>query len=166
MSKRRLDQSYFKSVVFGFEDGLVSTTGIVAGLSAGARDPKLVLLAGLVAMGVEAVSMGAGEFISERGVHAMRGNRHTDNPTTSGIVMSFSFVVAGLIPLLPIMLLPFPQSVWVSLAAALVALFFLGIAKTRVVRAKGYLRSAVETLVIGGVATLIGFLVGFVLKVA
>jgi len=166
VSKRNVDSSYFKSAVFGFEDGLVSTTGIVAGLSAGSHDPKLVLMGGLVAMGVEAVSMGAGEFISERGVHAMRGNRHTDSPTTSGLVMSFSFVVAGFIPLAPIMLLKFPHSVLVSLALALVALFCLGIAKTRVVNAKGYLRSAIETLVIGGVATLIGFLVGFFLKLS
>lgn len=163
--RRAIDQSYFKSAVFGFEDGLVSTTGIVAGLSAGSRDPKLVLLAALVAMGVEAVSMGAGEFISERGVHAMRGNRHTDSPVSSGLVMSFSFVVAGFIPLLPIMVLKFPQSLVVSLIFALIALFCLGIARTRVVNARGYWRSAIETIIVGGGATLIGFIVGLVLKV-
>lgn len=162
---RKLNQSYFKSAVFGFEDGLVSTTGIVAGLSAGSHNPKVVLLAALVAMGVEAVSMGAGEYISERGIHAIRGNRHTDNATKSGILMSFSFIVAGLIPILPIMTLPFPQSVYVSLAAALVALFILGAVKARVVNVKNYLRSAFETLAIGGAATLIGFIVGLVLKV-
>jgi len=162
--RRRVDASYFKSAIFGFEDGLVSTTGIVAGLSAGTRNPKLVLLAALVAMGVEAVSMGAGEFISERGIHAMRGNHHRDSATTSGLIMSASFVVAGFIPLLPIMLLPFPGSVYVSLAAALVALFVLGTVKAKAVQAKSPLNSAVETLIIGGAATLIGFAVGLALK--
>lgn len=162
---RRVDASYFKSAIFGFEDGLVSTTGIVAGLSAGTRDPKLVLMAALVAMGVEAVSMGAGEFISERGIHAMRGNHHHDSATTSGFIMSLFFVVAGLIPLLPIMILTFPTSVYVSLAAALVALFLLGIVKSKAVHVKNYWRSGIETLIIGGAATLIGFIVGLALKI-
>lgn len=165
MRRRKINQSYFKSAVFGFEDGLVSTTGIVAGLSAGARDPHLVMLAALVTMGVEAVSMGAGEFISERGVHTIRGNHHTDSPGASGVLMSLSFVGAGFIPLTPIIGLTFPRSVIVSLAAALVALFLLGVVKARIVNVKSYLRSAVETLIIGGSATLIGFLVGLALKV-
>ena len=164
MPRRRLDGSYFKSAVFGFEDGLVSTTGIVAGIAAGSKNPKFVLLAGLVAIGVEAVSMGAGEFLSERSLHQIRGNHHRDKASLSGVLMSFSFVVAGLIPITPVAILPFPQSVYVSLAAALVALFFLGIIKARLIHVP-LLRSAVETIVIGGGATLIGFIVGLVLKV-
>lgn len=163
--RQKLDQSYFKSAIFGFEDGLVSTTGIVAGIGAGSHNPHLILLGGLVNIGVEAVSMGAGEFISERGIHAMRGNHHTDSPGTSGLVMSVSFIVAGFIPLLPIIVAPYPRSVFMSLAAALVALFCLGVVKARIVSVSSYIRSAVETLIIGGAATLIGFLVGFFLKV-
>jgi VIT1/CCC1 family predicted Fe2+/Mn2+ transporter len=81
----------------------------VAGLSAGSSESALSFNGALIAMGVEAVSMGAGEFISERGVHAMRGNRHTDSATTSGIVMSIALFGAGLIPILPIIILPFPH---------------------------------------------------------
>lgn len=165
MRRRHLDASYFKSAIFGFEDGLVSTTGMVAGLAAGSLNAKLVILGGLVNIASEGLSMGAGEFISERGIHAMRGNRHRDSAALSGVVMSLSFAVAGLIPLLPVMLGHFPQSVFVSLVSALIALFLLGAIKTRAVNAPGPLRSAIETLIIGGGAALIGFLVGWILRV-
>ncbi len=162
--RRRIDQSYLKSAIFGFEDGLVSTTGIVAGLSAGAHDPHIIVLGALVNIGVEAVSMGAGEFISERGIHSLRGNRHTDSASLSGVVMGASFMVAGLIPLLPVLVLPYPHSIVISLAAALAAMFGLGLVRTKAVGSSNYWRSAVETLAIGGTATLIGFLVGLLVK--
>jgi VIT1/CCC1 family predicted Fe2+/Mn2+ transporter len=163
--RRQINQSYFKSIIFGFEDGLVSTTGMVAGLAAGSQNAKIVILGGLVNIASEGLSMGAGEFISERGIHAMRGNRHTDNAALSGVIMSLSFAVAGFIPLLPVMTMSFPKSLYTSLGAALLALFLLGVVKTRAIRAKGPLRSAIETLVIGGGAALIGFLVGVFLKI-
>lgn len=165
MRHRKIDESYFKSAIFGFEDGLVSTTGVVAGLGAGGHNPHLIILGGLVNIGAQAVSMGAGEYLSERGVHAMRGNHHKDVAGHSGIVMSVSFIVAGFIPLAPIMLVPYPHSIIVSLAAALVGLFVLGVAKAKVVFVKSYLRSAIETLIIGGLAALIGFIVGISLRV-
>lgn len=164
MARRRVDESYFKSAIFGFEDGLVSTTGLVAGLSAGSKDPKFILLGGLVAIGVEAMSMGAGEYLSEHGVHQLKGSQHKDRASLSGFLMSLSFLIAGLIPLTPIIFLPFPLSLYISLIAALVALFLLGVVQAKIARVRG-LRGAVEMIVIGGLATVVGFILGLIAKI-
>jgi VIT1/CCC1 family predicted Fe2+/Mn2+ transporter len=53
-----------REVVFGVQDGLLSTLGFVAGLNGAGANSRLVLLAGLVEMFAGAVSMAAGAYLS------------------------------------------------------------------------------------------------------
>ena len=58
-SMTKIHQDYFRSILFGFEDSLVSTTGVIAGVAVGSRDAQTILLAAIVTMIVEALAMGA-----------------------------------------------------------------------------------------------------------
>ena len=58
--------SMLRVLVFGIEDGIVSTTGAVIGIAAGAHDRKVVILSGIVIVIVEALSMAAGTFLSSK----------------------------------------------------------------------------------------------------
>lgn len=53
-----------KEIVFGMEDGMVSTLGAITGIAIGTRDPHVVLLAGFVIISVESISMGIGSYLS------------------------------------------------------------------------------------------------------
>jgi len=53
-----------REVVFGVQDGLLSTLGFVAGLHGATADTHIVLLAGLVEMLSGAISMSAGAYLS------------------------------------------------------------------------------------------------------
>jgi len=53
-----------REVVFGVQDGLLSTLGFVAGLNGAGANGRLILLAGLVEMFAGAVSMAAGAYLS------------------------------------------------------------------------------------------------------
>ncbi len=163
MKKHRLDRDYIRSSFFGIEDSLVSTTGLIAGMAVGTQDAKLVILAGLVGVAVEAVSMAAGEFLSEETTHDL-DKRDKANPAVGGLIMFVSYFAAGMLPLLPIMLLPKSYSLYVSVCAALVGLFTLGLIKGNITR-KNPLRSGIEVLIVGGVAAGIGLLVGLTLKI-
>lgn len=55
-----------RELVFGLEDSLVSTLGVVVGVGAGTADAKVVMLSGVVLVVVEALSMAAGSFISSK----------------------------------------------------------------------------------------------------
>lgn len=55
-----------RELVFGLEDGLVATTGTVAGLAAGTANARIVILSGIVLTVVEALSMAAGSYLSSK----------------------------------------------------------------------------------------------------
>lgn len=51
-------------VVFGLQDGMVSTLGAVTGIAIGSNEYYIVLLSGIAIISVESISMGVGEYIS------------------------------------------------------------------------------------------------------
>lgn len=161
---KHLSREYLKSIVFGLEDSLVSTTGLIAGMSVGADNKEAVLLAGLVAISIEALSMGAGEFLSDEAMHEIdKLKRHADSPVISGLLMFVSYLSAGLIPLTPVILFDYPQSIYLSIAAALSALFLIGYIKGKIVHTSS-LASGMKILVVGGAATLVGVAVGMIFR--
>lgn len=56
--------SAIREIVFGLEDGMVSTLGAVTGIAVGSQDHFTVVLAGMVIIAVESISMGIGSYIS------------------------------------------------------------------------------------------------------
>ncbi len=68
-----------REVVFGLEDSLVSTLGAVAGVSIGSGDRGVVILAGLVLVTVEAISMAAGSFLSTESAQQVSKERHAQD---------------------------------------------------------------------------------------
>ena len=160
--RRHPHPDYVRSVMFGLEDGLVSTTGAAVGIAAGTRDADVVLLAGVVVLAVEALSMAAGQFLSERTVHQVEP-WHQDSLVVGTLLMFAAYVVAGLIPLAPVVLVRSMASVVFGAALAFPALFGLGWAKGRVVGVAPR-RSGVEVLLVGGVAAAIGIAVGLFME--
>jgi len=163
MRRKRIDSDYVRSSFFGIEDSLVSTTGLIAGVAVGSQNVKYVILAGLVGIAVEAVSMGAGEFLAEETEHDLVKDDKA-NPLLGGIIMLISYALAGLVPLLPIILIGGKEALPVSIVAALIGLFLLGLAKGKITGRKA-LRSGLEVLIIGGIAAGIGIAVGVTLKI-
>ena len=160
----RVPEDYLRSFIFGVQDGLVSTTGVVVGISAGVHDRAVIALAAFVAVTVEASSMAAGQFSSEKAVHeADTAGRHRDSLLLGALIMFVSYLLAGLVPIVPMILLGPPYASPVAIAAALTALLIVGYLKGRLVGTRP-LRSALELGVIGGAATMIGLVVGYLLR--
>lgn len=165
MNLKLIHEDYLRSIMFGLQDGLVSTTGVVLGIATGIHDKPIIILAALVAVSVEASSMAAGQYSSEKAVHQMdKTGKHTDNLIIGAVLMFFSYFIAGFVPITPIILLDLKIAPFVSISLSFIALFVLGYIKGRVVEHKP-LRSAIEMFVIGGIATALGILVGLLLKI-
>lgn len=163
--KLNIHEDYLRSLLFGLQDGLVSTTGVVVGISTGVHDKSIVILASFVAVSVEASSMAAGQYSSEKAVHQMdKTGKHKDSLVLGALIMFFSYLVAGLIPIMPILFIGPPDSRIYSIVLAFIGLFAIGFVKGKIVAHKP-LRSALEILIIGGVATVIGLVVGYLLRV-
>lgn len=150
--------------MFGFNDALVSTTGVIVGVAAGTGNKEIVILAGIITILVEALSMGSGQYLSSRSAHQLEKSESFRMPLMSGIIMFLSYFVAGLVPLLSVILFPIEFSLFVAIGASLSALLVLGYTKGKLV-GESPLRSALEVFIIGGVATAIGLIVGNILTV-
>lgn len=66
MKLRKRISTNIREVVFGLEDSFVSTMGTVSGIAVGSGDIRAVLLAGIVLVTVEALSMAAGSYLSSK----------------------------------------------------------------------------------------------------
>src|SRR3989344_2388902 len=105
-----IHEDYLRSGLFGIQDGLVSTTGVVVGISTGIEDKAIVILASLVALTVEASSMAAGQYSSEKAVHQMdKTGKHTDSLTVGAAIMFFGYLMGGLIPVIPTLIFLQPE---------------------------------------------------------
>ena len=161
---QHIHEDYLRSGLFGIQDGLVSTTGVVVGISTGVEDKAIIILAAFVAVTVEASSMAAGQYSSEKAVHQMdKTGKHTDSLIVGAAVMFFGYLLGGMVPIIPTILLNQPQARIAAVLAAFIGLFILGYIKGHLVEHKP-LRSAVELLIIGSVATTLGLLVGYIFR--
>lgn len=58
--------SAIREIIFGLEDGLVSTLGAITGVAGGLHDSFAVVLTGFVIVAVESLSMAAGTYLSSK----------------------------------------------------------------------------------------------------
>ena len=163
--KQVLHEDYLRSLMFGLQDGIVSTTGVVVGISTGISDKAIIVLAALVAVTVEASSMAAGQYSSEKAVHQMdKSGSHTDNLLIGALIMFISYLMGGAFSVVPIIVFEQPAARFIAIGSAFVGLFIIGYIKGYLVEHKP-LRSAVELFIIGSVATTVGIIVGYLFKV-
>ncbi|MFA6042695.1 MAG: VIT1/CCC1 transporter family protein [Patescibacteria group bacterium] len=209
-----------REVVFGIEDSLVSTMGVITGVAGGTASKGTVIMTGLVVVVVEAVSMAAGSYLSskskrqadERGLRELRDfvakeparaealltqayqhrgfqpaeiqillrrvvpnqkllaeelNAHKlhvdlpihEAPTENAWYMGISYILAGIIPILPYAFFSVRTAIVVSVVCTAIALFLLGVGKAKLVQQRP-LRSGLEMFIISLCAAAIGFIIG------
>ena len=59
-------RSRIREFVFGIQDGLISTVGLLAGIQGATENNLVVIVAGFTAMFSGAISMAAGSYLSSR----------------------------------------------------------------------------------------------------
>jgi predicted membrane protein (TIGR00267 family) len=82
-----------------------------------------------------------------------------DQPVESGLITGIAFLIGSLPPLLPYLFLPASQALPVMIVLSILALFGIGIGKTRVTKVS-WLRSSLEVVLLGIVAAVIGYGLG------
>jgi VIT1/CCC1 family predicted Fe2+/Mn2+ transporter len=161
MNTRNTFALYARSFIFGVEDSLFSTTGLLAGIAAAGVPRAEIFLTGIILIFVEAFSMAVGSFLSEQSSEEYLARKEVKSAKSlhAGTLMFIAYMGAGVIPLAPYLLLEMPSAFVSSIILSLIALFALGIASAQYLHIK-ILKSALRMLVIGGGTVLIGILVG------
>ncbi len=162
------DANTVRAGVFGVQDGIVSTFGLVMGVAGAQVSPEAVLIAGIAGAFSGAMSMGAGEYVSvkaQREMLAARGTVDDDGnvrPHRAALANSGLFVLGAAFPLAPFLFLVGLPAIATSTASSVVALFVTGALLTRLTKRSPW-TSGARMLVIGGGAGVLGYLVGSLL---
>jgi VIT1/CCC1 family predicted Fe2+/Mn2+ transporter len=161
MNPKRHLAGHLRNFVFGVEDSLVSTVGLISGIAAAGVSKPEILLTGVVLIFVEAFSMGVGSFLSERSAEEFmeKEGMSAGYSLENGAIMFFSYFTAGFIPLIPYLLAEVSLALYLSISMSLVFLFILGVISAKIFGID-IIKSGIRMFFVGGIAVAIGVIVG------
>jgi VIT1/CCC1 family predicted Fe2+/Mn2+ transporter len=158
---------YLAEVIYGANDGIVTTFAVVSGVAGAALDPAIVLVLGVANLLADGFSMGMSNYLSRRSeldyrrsVEGGPSPSATDgkSPARTALVTFLAFVAAGWTPLIPYVfdlapLFPF------SIAFTGLAFFSVGASRSLVTTRRWY-RNGTEMFVVGMAAAVVAYTVG------
>lgn len=218
---------YLRDVVYGANDGIITTFAVVAGVSGAALDPAIVVVLGLANLIADGFAMATGNYLGTKSeqdynkllreeevwevehipeyeraeieeIYRKKGFRGRDlaravsiitarkdrwvgemmreehgvlagdddpyQPVKNGAATFVAFVVAGIIPLLPYIILRGTENLlMLSIVFTGVTLFVIGSLRT-IFTKRSIFRSGLEMLLVGSIAAVIAYFIGEALK--
>jgi VIT1/CCC1 family predicted Fe2+/Mn2+ transporter len=144
---------YIRDLIYGANDGIITTFAVVAGVTGGALSPSTVLIVGIANLFADGLSMGVGNYLSIRSNESAREAQNLPeeeaSPARHGLATLVAFVVAGAVPLLPYAVgLPSGTRFMVAIALTFAALFAVGSSRALVTVDRWWL-AGLEMLVLG-----------------
>jgi len=161
VQKQKLTSVFIRNFVFGAEDSLVSTVGLLSGIAIAGTPRSYIVLTGIVLIFVEAFSMGVASELSEHSTEEYEQRHEVGEriPMLGGLVMFVSYVVFGFIPIIPYLFTESVAALRYSVSISLIVLFALGVLSARLSGTK-LLRHGIVMTVMGGAAIAIGVAIG------
>lgn len=154
-------ETFLRNFIFGVEDSLVSTVGLLAGVAAANVSTRTILTTGIVLVVVEGFSMGVGSFLTEETTQEMEGQKPRVLQAFQGAcTMLVSYCLAGLLPLSPYIFYSGETAVIISVVVSLLGLLALGYATALYYGRPSPWRRAVKMFFLGGIAVVVGVLIG------
>lgn len=161
-------QHYIRDLVYGANDGVITTFAVVAGVTGGTLEPIAVLVLGVANLLADGLSMGVGNYLGirsdERVREAQRLPEQEAFPVRHGLATFVAFVVAGAVPLVPYLFsaLAANQFAW-STCLSLAVLFIVGAARAGVGTGRWW-TSGLEMLGLGVIVGLAAYGAGAVVS--
>jgi len=104
----QIARHYVRELVYGANDGIITTFAVVAGVSGGGLPLRVVLIIGAANLFADGLSMGVGNYLSIRAhesvLRAQQQPEEEASPFRHGIATFAAFVMAGVLPLVPYMI--------------------------------------------------------------
>ncbi len=156
----QLARKYLSDLVYGANDGLVTTFAIVAGVTGAALSAQVVLILGFASLLADGFSMATSDYLAERTPTSEAGRTGKREAARHGLATFLGFVVPGVVPLLAYLLpLPPDQRFPVAAALTLITLFFVGAGRAAASDLKWWI-AGLEMLLVGLLAASVAYGVG------
>ena len=147
-----------RTIMMGGIDGIITIFNIISSIEGSKLNYKYIFIIGLAALFSDAISMGTGEYISVK-AEAKYKKIEEVNPIYNGLIMFVSFVMFGLIPLTiyyVALKINYKNKYLNTYISVLIALFMLGIIKSKIINEKWYIGGSYN-MIYGGIASLFAF---------
>ncbi len=160
----------YRDIIFGLEDSIVSTLGVVVGIAAGTGNRSVTILSAIVVIVVESLSMTAGSYLSNKSeleiLCARRGLEVKKKESAfllESLIDSFfmlvSYIAGGILSVLPFFILSPQFAILPAIILSIASLFSIGFIKGRYVGVNA-VRSGLEMSLVSFFAAGLGYLVG------
>jgi VIT1/CCC1 family predicted Fe2+/Mn2+ transporter len=162
---------YIRDLVYGANDGIITTFAVVAGVAGGSLSTIAVLIVGAANLAADGIAMGVGNLLAirshESALAAAGLPEEETYPWKHGLATLIAFVLAGAVPLVPYTLaLSDDVRLPASAVLTMVSLFSVGAARATVTLDRWW-RAGLEMLVLGGIIAVAAYGAGaIVLRVA
>ena len=161
-------QHYIRDIIYGANDGIVTTFAVVAGVTGGTLAPVTVLVLGVANLLADGLSMGVGNYLGirsdERVREAQRLPEQEAFPFRHGLATFVAFVAAGAVPLVPYVFSGMATNLFaMSTGLSLAVLFVVGAARARVGTGSWW-ANGLEMLVLGVIVGAVAYFGGAVVS--
>jgi VIT1/CCC1 family predicted Fe2+/Mn2+ transporter len=165
---------YLAEVIYGANDGIVTTFAVVSGVAGAALNPSIVLVLGAANLFADGFSMGMSNYLSRRSEMDYQRSQHADgtdppdelaggkSPRRTAVVTFLAFVVAGWAPLVPY-IFELAPTFSLSIAFTGLAFFLVGASRSLVTTRRWWINGA-EMFVVGMAAAVVAYTVGDLLR--
>lgn len=159
-----LARHYLRDLVYGANDGIITTFAVVSGVAGAALAPRIVMILGVANLLADGFSMGASNFLAIRSDQAaLRADGYPMNepfPARHAIATFGAFVIAGSIPLLSYALpVPSANAFPLAIVLTMVTLFVVGASRALVTGGSRW-KAGFEMLLVGASAAGVAYGVG------
>jgi vacuolar iron transporter family protein len=165
----RFERKFLPEFVYGGMDGAITTFAVVSGVIGASLSSAIVLILGFANLFADGFSMAISDYFSIKSRNELI-KRPEKNAMKSAIATFFSFLIIGFIPLFSFVIATGTQnSILIenqfkySIILTGIALVIVGWFKGEVT-GKHKFKSAAQTLIIGGIAALLAFGIGYFIK--
>lgn len=102
---REVFRHYIRDLVYGANDGIITTFAVVAGVTGGALSARAIIVVGVANLFADGLSMGVGNYLairSDEGAREAAGLPEEEgSPARHGAATFLAFATAGVVPMLP-----------------------------------------------------------------
>lgn len=160
---------FLKDAVYAANDGIITTFAVVASVVGASLEPLIILILGFANLFADGISMASGNYLgtkSEKEMNEKEGIFEKDDgkAVKGAIVTLVSFMVAGLIPIIPyIFLTTSPNAFLYASIFTGLALFGVGAARS-VYMNRSWISAGLEMFLVGGFAAVTAYGIGYLVS--
>ena len=152
---------YVRELIYGANDGLITTFAVVAGVAGGGLSASVILICGVANLFADGLSMAVGNYLAIRShesvLEAQGLPEEEASPVRHGLATFLAFVIAGTLPLLPYVttVAASTRFGW-SIGMTLAGMFAVGALRSFISTVRWWVGGA-EMLALGGVVAAIAY---------